>query len=257
MEKKFLFVCLFAAVISFTACKDDDNEPVLTGDINGTVSIFDGYGYSISDRSNVLVELSNESTFLERTTDAGGQYTFEDVPYGDYSINLVKENFVESILDFKLSHSDTTVLSPIRQILNEIPEYKYVIDSFAYKGEILYYNVVINEAKKPILNSPIFAICFFSKSPDVTSKKFEHSFITELYPGSVDNVYTGSWSWWNAAHNILKDYTGTIYCIFYPQTYYQEIYPLNGSALYDLRLETLGSPSNVFSFTLEGITQDY
>jgi hypothetical protein len=257
MERKILFTCLFAAVISFTACKDDDSEPVVTGDIIGTVSINDGYGYSITDRSNVQVELSNESTFLARTTNAGGQYTFDGVPSGDYRIHLVKENFVESILDFQLSHAGGTAPTLTSQTLNEIPGYKYVIDSFAYKGDILYYNVEVIEAQKPILNSPIFANCFFSKSPDVTSKKFEHCFITELYPGSEDNVFEGSWSYWNVAQNVLKDFTGTIYCRFYPQTFYQEIYPLNGSVLYDIRLETLGNPSNVFSFTLEGITQEF
>lgn len=257
MEKKILFACLVAAVISFSACKNDDDEPVITGDINGTISILDGYGYSIPDVSNVQVELSNESTFLIRKTGTGGQYTFEGVPQGDYRIHLEKVNFVESVLDFQISHAGGTVPTVTSQVLNEIPEYKYVIDSFAYKGDILYYDVEVIEATKLILNSPIYANCFFSKSPDVTSKKFEHAFITELYPATGDYLFSGSWSWWNADNNILKDYTGTIYCRFYIQTYYKEIYPLNGTVLYDLRPETLGKPSNVFSFTLEGITQNY
>jgi hypothetical protein len=250
MEKRLLFACLFAAVILFSACKEDD-APVITGDINGTVSVFDGYGYTVSDKSNVQVELSNESTLLIRVTDAGGQYSFEGAPIGDYRIHLIKENYVESVLDFQLSHAGGTVPTETSQTLNEIPEYKYVIDSFAYKADTLYYNVKVIGASKTILNSPIFANCFFSKSPDVSSKKFEHAFITELYPGPEKNVYEGSWPWWNVAHNILKDYEGTIYCRFYPQTYYQEIYPLNGSVLYDVRLETLGEPSDVFSFSLE------
>ncbi len=257
MEKKLLFVWLFAAVISLSACKNDDKEPVVTGDINGSVSILDGYGYSISDRSDVQVELSNEATFLMRTTDAGGQYSFEGVPFGDYRIHLIKENYVESVLDFQLSHAGDPVPTVTSQTLNEIPEYKYVIDSLAYKGEVLYYNVEVVEASKLILNSPIFVNCFFSKSPDVSSKKFDHSFIAELYPGSGNNLFQGNWLWWNVNHNSLKDYTGTIYCRFYPQTYYHEMYPENEAGLYGVRLETLGNPSNVFSFTLEGITQDF
>lgn len=251
MEKKNIYACLFGAIFLFFACKDDD-IPVLKGDIKGTVSIFDCYGYSLSDKSGVQVQLTGDNISYEKYTDIDGQYSFEDLPFGNYRIKLVKENFVESILDFRLSHIGGEVPTLTSQTLNEIPGYKLEIDSISGYGRELFIYAIAIETAKPIISAPIFANCFFGKSPDVSCENFEHNFIIQLYPGDEINDYIGAWWWWNVAYNSLKDYTGTIYCRIYPQSYYHEIYPENESDPFEVRLETMGKPSEVFSFTLGG-----
>jgi hypothetical protein len=77
-----------------------------------------------------------------------------------------------------------------------------------------------------------------------------------LYQISGDYSFYCDWWWWYISYNPIKDYTGTIYCRFYTQTYYVEIYPTNDSKPYDVRMETMGKPSEVFSFTIAGITRD-
>jgi hypothetical protein len=94
--------------------------------------------------------------------------------------------------------------------------------------------------------------CFFSQSPDVSCENYENSFM--WITSSRTALY---YTFWYGYYNFLKEYTGTVYCRIYPQAYFNEIW--NGATAnpHPAYLETLGPPSEVFSFTVEGITRTY
>jgi hypothetical protein len=92
--------------------------------------------------------------------------------------------------------------------------------------------------------------CFFSQSPDVSCENFENSFI--WMTSSHTALY---YSFWSGFNYFLREYTGTVYCRIYPQTYYDEIWGGIDANPHPIYPETLGPPSEVFSFTVEGITR--
>jgi hypothetical protein len=261
MKIKPLHICYFLVIFPFIACKKDD-VPTLTGDIKGLVSLIDCYGYALQDKSSVKVQLSNETIFMEALTDAEGRYSFEDLPFGKYRIHLVKENYIESILDFRLNHVGGAVPTMTSQTMNQIPEFWFGIDSLAYNGSYRL-NIYLQafEVNKPFATNqspPVhFIHCFFSQSPNVSAENYDNSFIDFLPDYSPINLYDIYWVWYGGWYNFLNDYTGTIYCRVYPQTSYQEMWFPNTSDPHEVRPETLGKPSEVFAFTLGEITRDF
>jgi hypothetical protein len=250
MKTKSFF---FSIVISFAvfACEETD-APVLEGDIHGTVSLNDAYGFPVSDKSGVQVQLTGEDAELETTTDSYGQYIFQDLPFGKYYINLNKENYVEADRNFSIGHIGGDAPTLISLVMNEIPEYYYGIDSMTYCPSYSNFNIYMHTlgATKAFVEYRSFYVhCFFSQSPDVSCENYENSFFwitstrTALY-----------YTFWYGSNHFLNEYTGTVYCRIYPQTYYNEIWgsTYSNSPVYP---ETLGPPSEVFSFTVEGITR--
>jgi len=251
MKNKLLPTCFFIVIFAFSAC-EENNAPILTGDVDGSVSVFDGYGYSLPDRSGVQVQLTGEDVVMEGATDEDGRYSFEDIPFGNYRINLVKENYIEGVLDFRLSHAGGDAPTRTSQVLNEIPEYGLAIDSIIYNGyNTLFFYLKAAEADTSIVSSSIYVNCFFSESPDVSYENYDHSFIGVIYNQSANNVFEMQWTWWYGSDNFLNDYTGTLYCRVYPQTYFYEMWPEDDSSPYDVIPETLGKPSEVFSFDVD------
>jgi hypothetical protein len=257
MKNLFLPACFLFLMVAFLACEEDE-APVLTGEINGTVSLFDGYGYSLPDRSGVQVQLKGEDVLMESATDVDGHYTFQDVPYGGYKVNLVKENYVESILNFGLGHAGGDAPTLTSQTMNEIPEYHYIIDSITYNGSSkLYFYLQSVGANGTFNNITRYVHCFFSQSADVSCDNYENSFIDFLSYSSQSEFCNLYWVWYGGYYRFLNDYTGTVYCRIYPQTPCQEMWFSNVAGPHVVLPETLGEPSEVFAFTKEGITRNF
>ena len=258
MKIKFLPFCFLTIAFAFYACKKDA-VPVLKGDIKGIVSIFDGYGYSLQDRSKVKVQLSSDKLFLEDSTDTNGQYSFKDIPFGNYRINLIRENYIESILDFRLSHVGGEAPTITSQTMYEIPEYKYAIDSLTYNGSsrLLFYLKAIDATKSFSQGAYFYVHFFFSQSPDVSSENYDNSFVTFSFKGAGNNIFNGDWWWWDVSYNFLKTYSGPIYCRVYPQVPYHEMWPEYDLGPWSVVKESLGKPSEVLSFTLDKITRNF
>jgi hypothetical protein len=240
-------------ILTVIACEEKD-APVLEGDIHGTVSLIDGYGYSLTDKSGIQVQLTGQDTELEATTDSDGHYIFQDIPFGNYHINLIRENYVEKNLNFSFGHiggDAPTILNS--QVMNEIPEFSYGIDSMVYYP--YHFNIYMHTigSTRTFANSFFYVHCFFSQSPDVSCENYENSFLD--FKSEEDDIY---WTFWGGYYNFLDDYSGTVYCRVYPQTYCDDMWYSNNTAgPHPVYQETLGTPSEVFSFTVEGITRTY
>lgn len=250
MKTKSFFIS-FVLLLVITACQEKD-APVLEGDIHGKVSMVDSYGFPISDYSGVQVQLTGENTELVTTTDSYGRYTFKGLPYGNYHINLIRENFISFNRNLSISHIGGVAPSSISQVMNEIPEYYYGIDSVTYYPSNLQFNIymhTIGTTKAFAEYTNFYINCFFSQSPDVSSENFEYSFMW-LTSSHTSLRYTFRYG----SKIFLNDYTGIVYCRIYPQTDYDSKWEAADPSPHPVYLETLGPPSEVFSFTVEGIT---
>lgn len=243
---------LFSIVIilALIACEEKD-APVLEGDIHGRVSLVDGYGYYVSDKSGVQVQLIGEYTELESTTDTEGRYMFQDIPFGNYHINLIRENYVAKSGNFSFGHVGGEAPTVTNLVMNGIPEFSYGIDSMMYDAHS-HFNVYMHTiGSTRAANSLLLVHLFFSQSPDVSCVNYENSFIDFIFSDDMD-LY---WVFYYGYYNFLNDYTGTVYCRVYPQINCDGIWYTPDAGPHPIFSETLGTPSEVFSFTVEGITR--
>src|SRR5664279_1984351 len=98
--KKIIVLC--ALVLLFESCKDKE---LLTGDIIGRITVYNQDLTASADNSGVAVSLNRDKTLMEtKITDIRGQYRFENVPYGRYSIDLIKENYVKPAINYTFNH---------------------------------------------------------------------------------------------------------------------------------------------------------
>lgn len=252
MKTNLFIICCCVVISVHFSCSEND-PPYLEGDIKGSVLAIDSYGYELQDRSGIRVQLSNETVFMEDLTDDEGFYVFDNVPYGNYDLNLIKDNYIERKLDFQLGHVGGDVPTITSQIISEKPEFWFSIDSINYDGaHRLKINFQVLGAEMPFSGrTSHFVHCFFSQSPDVSAENYEDSFIEYAGTYLLDDSNEITWIWWDGWYNFLKDYSGTVYCRMYPQVNCEEIWFPNTSEPHDVLLETLGKPSEVFTFTLD------
>lgn len=250
MKSKSLLTGFLALTFAILACKEEE-VPILTGDVKGKVSLFDGYGYALEDQSGVQVQLSGNDIIMEGATDAAGRYSFEDLPIGNYRINLIKENYIESILDFHLSHVGGDAPTLTNQTLNEVPEYRYAIDSITYGGyhELSLY-LKATEANRPIQGT-VYIHSFFSHSSNVTYENYDNNLVSRAYHESGSDIFVQHWQLPWGANDFINDYTDTVYCRVYPQTYFDEMWPEYPSGPSKVIPETLGNPSEVYAMPLD------
>lgn len=255
MKNHFIIVCMLVVSIAFLACEKEE-PPVLTGDIIGTVKLTDGYGFSLQDRSGLQVQLTGDGIDEETTTDAIGRYTFQDIPFGSYIVNLVKENYIPGSMVFRFGHAGGGAATITNQSMNEIPEYRYSIDSLQYDGFNLHFFLTLSETSRTFANSSTCVHAFFSRSPDVSCENYENNLIewVMLGPETTDKAAL-YFSFWSGNYKFLEDYDGTVYCRVYPQTAFDEMWYKTDSDPSPCYPETLGKPSEVFSFTVDNITR--
>ncbi len=246
--------CIFYTFLIFlatSACEEKD-APILQGDIHGKVSMVDCYGFPVSDKSGIQVQLTGEGAELETTTDGYGQYIFQDISYGNYHISLIREDYSEETMNFSFGHIGGDAATLVSQAMREIPEYYYGIDSLTYSNNFCFaiFMHTIGATKAFYEYTNYYIHCFFSQSPDVSCENFEHNFVWMTSTHTALYYY-----FWSGYDNFLRDYTGTVYCRIYPQTYHDEIWSDAQGNPDPVYPETLGPPSEVFAFTVEGITR--
>ncbi|MFY8003920.1 MAG: carboxypeptidase regulatory-like domain-containing protein, partial [Chitinophagaceae bacterium] len=105
---RYLFAIVFS-VFFFASCSkstDSANEPT-SGDINGTIQVWDDKLNSLADRSGVTVTLEKADGNLIATTNSNGRYEFKNVPFGEYDLVISKVDYGTMQL-FDIRHAKTT-----------------------------------------------------------------------------------------------------------------------------------------------------
>ena len=101
---------LFLLVFGTSCSKDNDIDPPAptSGNVSGSVNLFDD-GVTEIDNSNMTVSV--EGTSISATTNASGQYTLSNVPFGTITL-IYEKNGYGTFKRFDVDHSggDTFIL---------------------------------------------------------------------------------------------------------------------------------------------------
>ena len=93
-------------LIGFTSCskdKDPTPEPITKANIIGSVNLYDE-GVTQIDNSNMMVKV--EGTGISAATDADGDFTLSDVPFGTYTLIYEKSGY-GTFKKFDIEHANT------------------------------------------------------------------------------------------------------------------------------------------------------
>jgi hypothetical protein len=209
----------------------------------GKIRVYNQDLTASSDNSGVQVSLYSDKTLLATTlTDERGQYHFENISYGKYSIDLQKEKYIKAGANYTFNHIGGYSPSFLDGSVYEIPEYILTIDSVnvnSSDGELLVYLKIDGTDNLPFSFYDLIGYC----GNDQTVSKDNYSFIvTGIVANSFSfypNIYFGAQG---VIYYMNRNFSpDAIYIRFYLLTFGQSIY-------YTINKESLGKPSNVTSF---------
>jgi hypothetical protein len=238
MSKISLLVII---AIFFSSCSKE--KELLKGDIIGKITLFDQNFNASADNSGVQIALYSDSTFLAGiTTDMRGFYRFEDINYGKYRIDILKENYIKPENLYTFNHVGGYSPTIYDGSLHKIPDYLLTIDSLKVlspDNEILVFLKVNNDTIIPF--SYYSLIGYYGNNAEVSK---------DNYSGIVTGIVSG-WVMTSPykAPAIIYDF----YENFPSETFYIRFYLLaHGQSIYkSINKSALGKPSNVISFTFQ------
>jgi hypothetical protein len=126
MKTNILLLTLLVAML--TGCSDDTpSSQQLTGKLKGTVVLYDTHGNRVADRSGVLIQA--EGTSYSTRTDAGGNWTLDNIPTQTYSLEFTKDGYAPYKNTSYSFVGGGTVLYRDTVYLSQLMPYTVVIDS--------------------------------------------------------------------------------------------------------------------------------
>jgi len=235
------YIIVFLLLLS-VGC-EKDNKTMLIGDIIGKVEMIDENNYSLQDRSNVNVSLISDTTIIHSITDQMGNFYFKNILYGNYQIDLEKNGFVKSKVNYTVHHLGGYSPTLVEYRLYEIPKFELVVDSIEFNGnfEISKFYIEL-KGNTGLPRMGYFIRCFCSNTPDVSKDNFvstDHGWIDASDINgqfAVGGIVIDDYEF----HQLESD---SIFICIYPQAW--------GQQMYEYYQESLGEASNVISFMVE------
>jgi len=246
---KRLIHIIIAALSLLASCTKE--AELITGRITGRMTIYDQTYNTLSDRSGIEVTLLGlDSIAGTGITDSNGGYTFNNVPYGKYRMNLRKDGYIQQWNPPFIYHIGGGSPTYSNLSIFEIPFYELSLDSIGFNsdsGDLIIY-LKFNGDTVIIRNSYGYRfIAYAGDSPDVSKDKY----IT-MGKGLLRDYYGYHLTPKVAVFGRISNYE------FYPRisdaitgTVYLRIYPLangQGYGTTQFYKEALGKPSNVIGF---------
>lgn len=231
--------CIFL-IFSLFGCR----EEYLSGDLKGVIIAYDQYYNSTGDRSGTEVQIFRDSSEAGFTlTDEAGRYSFDDLPYGKFSIVCRKDGYVENYERTTIKHIGGGAPFFNNFGIYEVPYYSLHLDSIK-PGEnytICFYLKIDGDTilrSKSTLQFVVFA----SYSPEVSKDNYQGS----------GKGYFFDWTDYTrrtkiAVHGLLSD-NENIDLLSDSDSIYLVAYPLasgQGYGFWQFREGALGRPSNV------------
>lgn len=236
----------------FFGCKKE--EELLRGTITGQVDLEDQFCSPAPDQSGTKVMLLKETDPMDSTfTDSKGLYSFDNIPYGKYSITAKKDLFLGSRYDNSFYHIGGYSPTLKNIYMYEIPTYLLDLDSVSFATEYLLVYLKLNgDTLLPVSPCGMPLRVFASNSPDVDRYNFVSSgkaFLSNYYPGDYPHVTAlhANMHEWEVDENFEQLKEGTIYLRIYPLAVGQ------GYWIYEYYPEALGPPSDVISFVWDDV----
>lgn len=231
---------------------------MLTGEILGTVKVIDQSYHHLPDQSGVHVALMRDGSLVqETTTDVQGNFSFEGVDYGKYTIPLTYEENYVNVVSYLMDRTKHVVYhvggySPttVSYSIYEVPTWEIEADSVTTDDhyEFRIYLKINGDTLPPFpsVNPMYFRIMgYASNSPDVSADQYD-----ARLSGTLGAPTTGS---------LQYTPTGAVYGELFlisgpnPSTdeiIYIRLYPIAGGqySYAPINPDALGPPSNVVSF---------
>jgi hypothetical protein len=232
-----IFILLI--LLSFLGgCREE--KEVQTGDITGKIVVYNQDESPSSDNSGVQVNLFSDSTLLSSTiTNSVGLYRFENIIYGKYRIELLKENYLGPAKGYSVFHIGGYSPTIMDGRVYETPDYTLTIDSIdlhASSNRLYLYLKINGDTLLPFLNYQLVAYCSTSQDPSMDNYSFMISGfvyrVLEYTPGGNGFMEQNIWQ------------------LNTPDTFYLRFYLLSYAcdAQAQFNNKGLGKPSNVVSF---------
>lgn len=244
MKNNPIIYLLILTLTALAAC-EKDGPALLSGDIAGTVNVYDENYYLLKDMSGIRISLTDGSFQSETTSDALGSFLFQDIDYGNYQIDLIKEGYIKSFLDYTLNHLGGYSPTMPSYWIHEIPKFETHIDSLLFNLE--YNRSYIYVSLQKLSGLPKIGYnfwCYFSNTSEVSKDNYVARAIGWMNSPNIGGLLSEiHFEMWDPNFDELKP--DSVYMCVYPRAWGR------GTFYYDHYTGSLGKASNVFSFRVE------
>lgn len=181
MKFRYLALSTIILLVSFSCNKDDDSIPNLVnkGNITGAVNLYTE-GTTQIENSNMLVKVEGITPTTSATTNADGNFTIPDVPFGTHIITYEKPGF-GSFKKFEVEHENNTTAITNTPSLGQISSTQ-VVD---IQANVVDNHVVVSITTEPAgsLGNTRYIRYFLSTNSDVNNENYLY-----FSPGLVSQI---------------------------------------------------------------------
>ena len=171
---------LFLLVFGTSCSKDNDIDPPAptSGNVSGSVNLFDD-GVTEIDNSNMTVSV--EGTSISATTNASGQYTLSNVPFGTITL-IYEKNGYGTFKRFDVDHSGGDTFIPETPSLGQISTTSITNLTATDNGTDITLSATTNPAGN--VGNTRYIRFFFSTQTNVSNTNFEA--VLETLPAQIN-----------------------------------------------------------------------
>lgn len=235
--------------ILLNSCQKE--KELITGDVIGNIKAYSQYSKRITDLSGAVVKLLDDTVVIRSVVTSNSlRFTFDEVPYGRYTLDVRKEKFVPLYGTITVLHVGGHCPTYQDLYLYEVPTFQLFVDSIGYMSSENYF--FLHFRPDTIYPTGTFRI-FTSNLTDVSRDKYVSAgkgYLSVYYPSYPTVIPTfGKIYKYDFDPNIEKLKSDTIFLCIYPTAQQQ------GYGIMQFYPEALGKPSNVVRFLWNDLVQ--
>ncbi len=169
-------------LLGIASCSEDNDptpEPITKANITGSVNLYDE-GTTQIDNSNMTIRIEGTTPAISATTDANGNFTLPDVPFGTYTILYEKSGF-GTFKKFDIEHEKNATAILNTPSLGEISTTKIINLETNVSGNDIIISVTTNPAGN--IGNIRYVRYFLSTNSNVSSENY-----TYFSPGLVSQI---------------------------------------------------------------------
>ncbi len=169
-----LVICSFLIL----SCKDQGTQPSANNTFFGWVDLYNEYGDTLVDRSNVVVTVENTS--ITTLSDSTGEWNLSNVPVGELSLDFSKAGFGTYVQHHVIYSGGITKHSTLEIPLVQSPTYK--VDSISMTLSVVDSSITVHGSVSALSKSSHgkTVVLYFGNGPTISSQPNEFSFLVEV-----------------------------------------------------------------------------
>lgn len=169
-------------LLGISSCSKDEDptpDPITKANISGSVNLYDE-GTTQIDNSNMTVKVEGTTPAISATTDANGDFTLSDVPFGTYTILYEKSGF-GTFKKFDIEHENNATAILNTPSIGEISTTQITNLEANVSGNDIIISVTTNPAGSN--GNTRYVRYFLSTDSNVSSENY-----TYFSPGLVSQI---------------------------------------------------------------------